>query len=71
MHFNQEKSIEIPEVIKKAFYITESGRPGPVLVDIPKDVQQEKAEIVFPSLIKVRGYKPAFDPDLSQIERVY
>jgi acetolactate synthase I/II/III large subunit len=67
--FQPRKAIEIPEVIKKAFYITESGRPGPVLVDIPKDVQQEKAEIEFPSLIKVRGYKPAFDPDLSQIEK--
>jgi acetolactate synthase-1/2/3 large subunit len=67
--FQPRKAIEIPEVIKKAFYITESGRPGPVLVDIPKDVQQEKAEIEFPLLIKVRGYKPAFDPDLSQIEK--
>jgi acetolactate synthase-1/2/3 large subunit len=67
--FQPRKAIEIPEVIKKAFYITESGRPGPVLVDIPKDVQQEKAEIEFPDLIKVRGYKPAFDPDLSQIEK--
>ena len=67
--FQPRKAFEIPEVIKKAFYITESGRPGPVLVDIPKDVQQEKAEIEFPELIKVRGYKPAFDPDLSQIEK--
>jgi acetolactate synthase I/II/III large subunit len=67
--FQPRKAVEIPEVIKKAFYITESGRPGPVLVDIPKDVQQEKAEIEFPDLIKVRGYKPAFDPDLAQIEK--
>jgi acetolactate synthase I/II/III large subunit len=67
--FQPRKAAEIPEVIKKAFYIAESGRPGPVLVDIPKDVQQEKTEIKFPDLIKVRGYKPAFDPDLSQIEK--
>lgn len=67
--FQPRKAVEIPEVIKKAFYIAESGRPGPVLVDIPKDVQQEKAEIKFPDLIKVRGYKPAFDPDLSQIQK--
>ena len=67
--FQPRKAIEIPEMIKKAFYISESGRPGPVLVDIPKDVQQEKAEIEFPELIKVRGYKPAFDPNISQIER--
>ena len=67
--FQPRKAVEIPEIIKKAFYIAESGRPGPVLVDIPKDVQQEKAEITFPDLIKVRGYKPAFDPDLSQIQK--
>ncbi|MGD1835964.1 MAG: biosynthetic-type acetolactate synthase large subunit [Nitrososphaeraceae archaeon] len=67
--FQPRKAIEIPETVKKAFYISESGRPGPVLVDIPKDVQQEKADIPFPDLIKVRGYKPAVDPDLSQIGR--
>ncbi|HEX5892022.1 MAG TPA: biosynthetic-type acetolactate synthase large subunit [Nitrososphaeraceae archaeon] len=67
--FQPRKAVEIPEIVKKAFYITESGRPGPVLVDIPKDVQQEKTEVEFPDLIKVRGYKPAFDPDLSQIEK--
>lgn len=67
--FQPRKAVEIPEIVKKAFYITESGRPGPVLIDIPKDVQQEKTEIEFPELIKVRGYKPAFDPDLSQIEK--
>src|SRR4029453_13774947 len=42
-------------------------RPGPVLVDIPKDVQQEVTEIEFPDLIKVRGYKPIVDPDLSNV----
>src|ERR671938_950120 len=58
---------EIPEMIKKAFYIAESGRPGPVLIDIPKDVQQEKAAMEFPELIKVRGYNPIIDADLTQI----
>ena len=67
--FQPRKAVEIPESVKKGFYIAESGRPGPVLIDIPKDVQQEKAEILFPDLIKVRGYNPAFDPDLLQIER--
>jgi acetolactate synthase I/II/III large subunit len=60
---------EIPETIKKSFYIAESGRPGPVLVDIPKDVQQNTAEINFPALIKVRGYNPTVDPDLSNVGR--
>ena len=67
--FQPRKAVEIPETVKKAFYIAESGRPGPVLIDIPKDVQQEKSEIAFPDLIKVRGYNPAVDADLSQIEK--
>jgi acetolactate synthase-1/2/3 large subunit len=58
---------EIPETIKKAFYIAESGRPGPVLVDIPKDVQQASADMKFPELIKVRGYSPVVDADLSEL----
>ncbi|KAG2473758.1 MAG: Acetolactate synthase large subunit, partial [Nitrosopumilales archaeon] len=46
---------EIPEVVKKGFYVAESGRPGPVLLDIPKDVQQNEAEMTFPDTIKMRG----------------
>ncbi len=67
--FQPTKPAEIPEMIKKAFYISATGRPGPVLVDIPKDVQQNEAEIPFPSEVKVRGYHPWVDPDMQQIER--
>src|ERR687883_370109 len=65
--FQPRSASEIPETVKKSFYIAESGRPGPVLIDIPKDVQQEKADMEFPELIKVRGYNPIIDADLSQI----
>jgi acetolactate synthase-1/2/3 large subunit len=65
--FQPRSAGEIPEVVKKSFYIAESGRPGPVLVDIPKDVQQATAEMKFPDLIKVRGYSPVIDADLSEI----
>jgi acetolactate synthase I/II/III large subunit len=65
--FQPRTAIEIPEVVKKSFYIAESGRPGPVLIDIPKDVQQSEAEILFPDLIKVRGYNPIIDPDLTNV----
>jgi acetolactate synthase-1/2/3 large subunit len=65
--FQPRTAIEIPEVVKKSFYIAESGRPGPVLIDIPKDVQQSEAEIFFPDLIKVRGYNPIVDPDLTNV----
>ncbi len=60
---------EIPEVVKKAFYIASTGRPGPVLIDIPKDVQQNEAEVHFPSEVKIRGYHPWVDPDITAIER--
>ncbi|TLY11242.1 MAG: biosynthetic-type acetolactate synthase large subunit [Thaumarchaeota archaeon] len=67
--FQPRAAGEIPEMIKKAFYIAESGRPGPVLVDIPKDVQQATADMKFPDLIKVRGYNPVIDADISEIGR--
>ncbi|HZC20621.1 MAG TPA: biosynthetic-type acetolactate synthase large subunit [Nitrososphaeraceae archaeon] len=65
--FQPRTASEIPETVKKSFYIAESGRPGPVLIDVPKDVQQESADMKFPELIKVRGYNPVVDADLSQI----
>lgn len=67
--FQPRTAVEIPEVVKKSFYIAESGRPGPVLIDIPKDVQQSEADIFFPDLIKVRGYNPIIDPDLANVGR--
>ena len=67
--FQPRAAAEIPEMIKKAVYIAESGRPGPVLVDIPKDVQQSTAEMKFPELIKVRGYNPNVEADLSEMAR--
>ncbi|MGC2597061.1 MAG: biosynthetic-type acetolactate synthase large subunit [Nitrososphaeraceae archaeon] len=65
--FQPRTPTEIPETVKKAIYISESGRPGPVLIDIPKDVQQASDDIPFPELVKVRGYNPVLDADLSQI----
>ncbi|MDF3032296.1 MAG: ilvB [Nitrososphaeraceae archaeon] len=67
--FQPRAAAEIPDTVKKAFYIAESGRPGPVLIDIPKDVQQAREDMFFPELIKVRGYSPIVDADLSQLER--
>lgn len=67
--FQPRQANEIPEMVKKSFYIAESGRPGPVLIDIPKDVQQQVSKINFPDYIKVRGYNPIVDPDLSEINK--
>src|SRR3954462_3342152 len=49
---------EIPRVVKEAFYIAQTGRPGPVVIDFPKNIQQQKAQPVFPKDIKMRGYNP-------------
>lgn len=67
--FQPTKPSEIPEVVKKGFYVAETGRPGAVLIDIPKDVQQNETEMVFPEEIKFRGYHPWTDPDVVAIER--
>ncbi len=67
--FQPTDPAEIPEIVKKAFYISSTGRPGPVLIDIPKDVQQNEAEMQFPTEIKIRGYHPWVDPDIREIER--
>lgn len=49
---------EIPRIVKEAFYIAESGRPGPVLIDIPKNIQNAKAQPIYPKEINLRGYQP-------------
>ncbi|MCZ6584093.1 MAG: biosynthetic-type acetolactate synthase large subunit [Thaumarchaeota archaeon] len=67
--FQPRDPSEIPEVVKKGFYIAETGRPGPVLLDIPKDVQQNEGQMTFPEEFKIRGYHPWTDPDLTQIEK--
>jgi acetolactate synthase-1/2/3 large subunit len=60
---------EIPATIRKAFYIAETGRPGPVIVDVPKDVQTGSAEMTFPESVTVRGYTPRVEPEPQQVER--
>jgi acetolactate synthase-1/2/3 large subunit len=47
---------DIPRIVKEAFHIAQSGRPGPVVIDIPKNVQQAKAHPVFPKEVCLRGY---------------
>lgn len=48
---------DIPRVIKEAFHIAQTGRPGPVLIDIPKNIQQQRAQPIFPSRVDFRGYR--------------
>ncbi|WP_137974871.1 acetolactate synthase 3 large subunit [Pseudomonas sp. F(2018)] len=62
---------EIPEVIKKAFYLAQSGRPGPVVVDIPKDMgdPSQKFEYSYPKKVKLRSYSPAARGHSGQIRK--
>jgi acetolactate synthase-1/2/3 large subunit len=60
---------ELATTIKKAFYIASTGRPGPVLVDIPKDVTQQKAEFNYPASVSLRSYNPVITGDIQQIKK--
>ena len=60
---------ELATVIKEAFYIANTGRPGPVLVDIPKDVSTESAEFRYPDKVALRGYRPTVSGNRHQIKQ--
>ncbi len=66
---------DLPRIVKEAFYLAESGRPGPVVIDIPKDVQQAVFEPFFPSVVgEIPGYKldtpKATDEELTEVLRL-
>ena len=64
------KSIEeLPMILKEAFYIARSGRPGPVLVDIPKDITAEMGEFKYPKEIHIPTYKPNYKGNDRQIKK--
>jgi acetolactate synthase-1/2/3 large subunit len=60
---------DLAQTIKEAFYIATSGRPGPVLVDIPKDVSTAKAEFKYPDKVHLRGYNPTIGGNKHQIKQ--
>lgn len=60
---------ELAATIKKAFFIASSGRPGPVLVDIPKDVTQQKTHFSYPDSIRMRSYNPVTNGNTKQIKK--
>ncbi|MGJ7071872.1 acetolactate synthase 3 large subunit [Morganella morganii] len=60
---------DIPATIKKAFYLAQSGRPGPVVIDFPKDIVQQQHEYSYPSRVSLRSYNPTGAGHKGQIKR--
>ncbi len=57
------------KTVKEAFYLAQTGRPGPVLIDIPRDVQMEQAEFHYPRQLDLPGYKPTLEGHPAQIKK--
>ena len=60
---------DMGQIVKEAFYIATTGRPGPVLVDIPKDVAMNKGEFRYPDRVYIRGYNPTYEGNKWQIKQ--
>lgn len=61
---------DIPKIIKEAFYLASTGRPGPVVIDVPIDLQTEEIDYIYPEVIDIRGYKPNYKGHAGQIVRI-
>ena len=68
-NYQVKTAAEIPKAVKTTFHIATTGRPGPALIDLPKDTQTKKAEMVFPDSVQIRGYKPNTEPHPIQVKR--
>lgn len=62
---------ELGKIIKMAFYIARTGKPGPVLIDIPKDIQTASGPAGYPEHVDIRGYKPISGVHVGQLKRAY
>lgn len=62
---------DIPRIIKEAFHIANTGRKGPVLIDIPKDIQKQHIDFKYPDSVDIRGYKPTIEGHIKQIAKIH
>jgi acetolactate synthase-1/2/3 large subunit len=65
-----KRTEDLARIIKEAFFIASSGRPGPVVVDIPKDVSINTVEYKAPKKVKLKSYKPTYSPNVKQLHKV-
>ena len=64
-----EDIADLARIVKEAFHIARTGRPGPVLIDFPSDIQLQETEFVYPEKVDIRGYKPTYEGHPGQIKR--
>jgi len=60
---------DLARIVKEAFHIAATGRPGPVLIDLPVDIQQQETEFSYPEKVEIRGYNPTYEGHPGQIKR--
>lgn len=60
---------DLARIVKQAFYIASTGRPGPVLIDLPKDIQVDSTTFNYPDKVELRGYKPTITPNPRQLDK--
>jgi acetolactate synthase-1/2/3 large subunit len=65
-----KRTEDLARVIKEAFYLSASGRPGPVLIDIPKDVSVNVIDYKAPKKVKLKTYNPTYNPNIKQVNKV-
>lgn len=65
-----KSTAELPGIIKEAFFLARSGRPGPVLVDIPKDVAKGTLEYTPAKKVSLKSYSPTYNPNMMQLKKV-
>ncbi len=64
-----KRAEDLARVIKESFYLARAGRPGPILVDLPKDVLKEQVEFKYPKKVEMRSYRPTYGAHAGQIEK--